>query len=90
MNLARNLAARAKQLATYAGAGAEARSSLGSPLDPPLSTGPSRGPIHLEALTYQEPGTYQAFVSVSNGEGGYAAQTVPIQVSGPPSTPPVR
>jgi flagellar hook assembly protein FlgD/PKD repeat protein/lysophospholipase L1-like esterase len=37
---------------------------------------------------YDEPGSYRAFVSVSNGSGGYAAQSVPIAVSGPANTAP--
>jgi VCBS repeat-containing protein len=39
--------------------------------------------------TYDEPGTYLALVSVSNGRGGYSSQTVPIAVSGQPNSPPV-
>ncbi|MET7396462.1 PKD domain-containing protein [Dactylosporangium sp. NPDC005572] len=37
---------------------------------------------------YADPGAYQAFVSVSNGSGGYAAQTLPVTVAGQPNTPP--
>jgi PKD repeat protein/flagellar hook assembly protein FlgD len=39
--------------------------------------------------TYDEPGTYLALVSVSNGRGGYSSQAVPIAVAGQPNSPPV-
>ena len=38
---------------------------------------------------YDKPGTYSAFVSVSNGQGGYASQTTPIVVNGKPNSPPI-
>ncbi|MGZ4790357.1 MAG: PKD domain-containing protein [Ilumatobacteraceae bacterium] len=37
---------------------------------------------------YDKPGNFSAFVSVSNGQGGYAAQTTPIVANGKPNTPP--
>ncbi len=39
--------------------------------------------------TFSAAGTYQALVSVSNGQGGYQSQTVPITATGRPDNPPV-
>lgn len=38
--------------------------------------------------TYASAGSYVAFVSVSNGSGGYASKSIPIQINGAPNTPP--
>ena len=40
------------------------------------------------AHTFEDPGTYQVFVSASNGEGGYNSATVAVVVSGLPNTAP--
>jgi flagellar hook assembly protein FlgD/PKD repeat protein len=58
--------------------GAAEVSNIDAPFDPV--------PVHH---TYTRPGTYSAFVSVSNGQGGYAAQTVPVTVSGATDSPPI-
>ena len=33
---------------------------------------------------YERPGAYSAFISVSNGSGGYASSTVPVNATGLP------
>jgi PKD repeat protein len=38
---------------------------------------------------FAAPGTYNVFVSVSNGVGGYASQTIPLIVGGKPNAAPV-
>jgi PKD repeat protein/flagellar hook assembly protein FlgD len=38
--------------------------------------------------TFDTPGTYPVFVSVSNGAGGATSQTVPVAVAGAPNTAP--
>ncbi len=59
------------------GDGSTKRLELASPYDPlPLTH------------EYAEPGTYRAFVSVSNGTGGYASQSVPVSAGGRPNTAP--
>ena len=40
------------------------------------------------AHTFGDPGTYQVFVSVTNGEGGYNSATVPVVASGLANTAP--
>ena len=61
----------------------------GDESDPQTSTVPSPyDPVPL-THTYEIPGSFNAFVSISNGQGGYAAQTIPIVVNGQPNTPPV-
>jgi PKD repeat protein len=47
-------------------------------------------PYDLIALEHEfvEPGTYNVFVSVSNGEGGYASRTIPLSVGGAPNEAP--
>ena len=44
-------------------------------------------PVTLQHA-FTEPGTYNVFVSVSNGAGGYASQTIPLTIGGKPNAAP--
>ena len=45
-------------------------------------------PVSLQH-EFTEPGTYNVFVSASNGAGGYASQTIPLTVGGKPNAAPI-
>ena len=64
-------------MSEWIGVTRSSRPSLASPYDP----------LAL-SHTFSDPGTYNVFVSVSNGDGGYASQTIALSVGGGPNTAP--